>query len=905
MKQDILEKILEAADQGDQETLNTTNGMTTDELANKFNIKRNTMSRYLNELVNSDDLVKINSRPVYFYDRKFVTRLTGNAQLADEYDSFEDINCSHSTNNIFDNVIGSESSLHLPVEQLISAAVYPNGLPVLLHGKSGTGKSLLARLMYRYCVKAGIVSKSAPFIVFNCAQYFDNPELLSSQLFGYKKGAFTGAEENHPGIIEAADNGILFLDEVHRLSPEGQEKLFVLMDQGIFSRIGETGKIRKVKVRLVFATTEKLKDQFLPTFLRRIPIICQLPSFSERTYSERKELVYHMFQQEAKALSVSVKVSTKVIKTITSAKFDGNIGAVENLVKQACAKEFSRQYQKNPITVNSASFSNEFIIQQTDSFPEYINEPVLFQPNMKISFSEEVTLVNQLYQQFLEQTLQAYESMKENNISYNEFTQNVIQGLRYFIDEMIFNDTNTSQKLINYLIQSLQEVFYSSNRIVNDNISGNGLFMISNYLLRKESIQNNTKDREAIYQLYHFLEVKLNTNIFPIFQLLENNLDMSLNYMDKIYIMLVIMMETQKKVSSIGGLIIAHGYATASSIGSVVNRLLGTPIFASFDMPLDIKIEELAEHLREYVRHSHAKNGLVILVDMGSLYDIGKQLIEVADSPLLLINNVSTSMALGCGEMIQNGDQISEISENMKDVGKISSQIILPPNHQKHTIIISCSTGLGVAVKLKEIFEKVVPEQQSLNFIAIDYHHLKNKVTRKKIFQDNNVIGIIGTTLPKGINVPYISIDDLFSGKDNRLYQLLVSYLNPKEANFINDELVKKLSLKKIIDSLTILDSQKIMTEIEKCLNKLEKLLTHKFTNNQKLSLYVHLSCMVERLIRNQPIETAPNRPEFLHQKDKFINIIKTACGSLEELYNINITENEIQYIFDIVYSDL
>lgn len=75
----------------------------------------------------------------------------------------------------------------------------------------------------------------------NCAQYVNNIELLSSNLFGYVKGAFTGAYATTKGLLEAADGGMLFLDEVHRLNSESQEKLFVFLDQGIF---GEWEKVK-------------------------------------------------------------------------------------------------------------------------------------------------------------------------------------------------------------------------------------------------------------------------------------------------------------------------------------------------------------------------------------------------------------------------------------------------------------------------------------------------------------------------------------------------------------------------------------------------------------------------------------------------------------------------------------
>ena len=97
-----------------------------------------------------------------------------------------------------------------------------------------------------------------------------------------------------PGMLEEADGGVLFLDEVHRLNEESQEKLFTFMDQGIFRRMGESSGNHRASVRLIFATTEKLTENFLHTFLRRIPIVVSIPGLAERS-KERKEAVYLLF----------------------------------------------------------------------------------------------------------------------------------------------------------------------------------------------------------------------------------------------------------------------------------------------------------------------------------------------------------------------------------------------------------------------------------------------------------------------------------------------------------------------------------------------------------------------------------------------------------------------------------
>ena len=204
-------------------------------------------------------------------------------------------------------MIGYDGSMKEALRQIKTSAYYPgNGLPIMLCGPTGAGKSFLARLTYQYLVDEGVLEKDAPFVVFNCAQYFNNPELLSSNLFGYVKGAFTGADKNMPGMLEEADGGVLFLDEVHRLNEESQEKLFTFMDQGIFRRMGESSGNHRASVRLIFATTEKLTENFLHTFLRRIPIVVSIPGLAERSKKEKKQYIYYFLSRESRVFQLSL-----------------------------------------------------------------------------------------------------------------------------------------------------------------------------------------------------------------------------------------------------------------------------------------------------------------------------------------------------------------------------------------------------------------------------------------------------------------------------------------------------------------------------------------------------------------------------------------------------------------------
>ena len=187
-------------------------GVDASHLAQSLGIPRNLASSLLNELAAEGKIRKKKTRPVLFY-------CDCREEDQEEEDPFREF-------------IGFDKSLREQMEKCRLAANYPNrGMPVMILGPSGVGKSLMAEYIFRYAKFKKLIPEDALFVVLNCADYANNQELLSSILFGYKKGAFTGAAETTEGLFQKADKGYLFLDEFHRLPPEGQEKLFRYIDK--------------------------------------------------------------------------------------------------------------------------------------------------------------------------------------------------------------------------------------------------------------------------------------------------------------------------------------------------------------------------------------------------------------------------------------------------------------------------------------------------------------------------------------------------------------------------------------------------------------------------------------------------------------------------------------------------
>src|SRR6185295_9204418 len=128
--------------------------------------------------------------------------------------------------------------------------IAPSDAPVLIQGENGTGKELVARAIHVRSER-----RDRKFVVTNCSAFNDN--LLDSELFGHKRGAFTGAIVDKPGLFEVADTGTFFLDEIGDMSPSLQVKVLRVLQEGTFTRVGDT-ETRKVDVRIIAATNRDL-----------------------------------------------------------------------------------------------------------------------------------------------------------------------------------------------------------------------------------------------------------------------------------------------------------------------------------------------------------------------------------------------------------------------------------------------------------------------------------------------------------------------------------------------------------------------------------------------------------------------------------------------------------------------
>ncbi|MEW6533705.1 MAG: sigma-54 dependent transcriptional regulator [Thermodesulfobacteriota bacterium] len=206
---------------------------------------------------------------------------------------------------------------------------------VLIAGESGTGKELLARFIHEHSKRS-----SGPLMAINCGVFSE--ELLTSELFGHERGAFTGAHTAKPGIMEIAKRGTLFLDEITEMSPNMQVKLLRVIQERQMMRVGGTTTIQ-VDVRFIAATNRNLQEAVQSNEFRRdLYYRLNVVSFDLPPLAARKGdiplLAQHFLEKHSKLLGRETpSLSREVLDTLKDYDFPGNVRELENIIERGIA----------------------------------------------------------------------------------------------------------------------------------------------------------------------------------------------------------------------------------------------------------------------------------------------------------------------------------------------------------------------------------------------------------------------------------------------------------------------------------------------------------------------------------------------------------------------------------------
>lgn len=259
------------------------------------------------------------------------------------------------------NIIGNSSKMHAIFQMIETVAEVQS--TVLVTGESGTGKELVARAIHDLSPRA-----EKPFVSINCGAFTET--LLESELFGYIKGSFTGANSNRKGLFEAAHNGTIFLDEIGEMSPAMQVKLLRVLQERKVRPVGAHEEI-SIDARVIAATNRDLKQMstdgsFREDLFYRISVIpIHLPPLRERT-EDIPDLIEHFLQKFCDQSGRRLTVSSKSMQILENYVWSGNVRELEHTIERAVALERTDEIQPERLPEHVSNYNSERIKAEFD-----------------------------------------------------------------------------------------------------------------------------------------------------------------------------------------------------------------------------------------------------------------------------------------------------------------------------------------------------------------------------------------------------------------------------------------------------------------------------------------------------------------------------------------------------------
>ena len=862
-------------------------GMSTENLAELLDMKRTNVARELGKLTKDGTVSKSEGRPVMYY----VNNLN-------ESDKFENDNLKQ-ISSVFDLIVGKNSSLKHPIALAKAAIVYPpRGLHTLIVGETGVGKSFFAKCMFKYAIEINSIKDNNSFAVFNCADYANNSQLLVSHLFGVKKGAYTGASEDREGIIEKARDGILFLDEVHRLPAEGQEMLFTLIDEGKYTPLGSTKEVN-INTMIICATTENIASTLLKTFKRRIPVTITLPSLRERTVEERVYLIENFFKEEAKRIGKKIEVDEDAFTALLNYECPNNIGELKSHIQIACAKAFLRtMFKEDKVKIQLEDFSDE--VRAALLVSKKINPKDL---KLKISRSEDFnnedsedkySLSNNLYE-FIETRT---ENLKARGLDEETIKSKISNEVESFINNYLTNMKNHSEEddikrivnndIYDFLSNFMYLAEYKLKRKISKNTFLGLLVHIDTFLgrINENRIIENPKIDE-IRKKYPE-EFKL---AMKLAEKLEQKYAVSVP-MDEIgYISMFFAADVQETAGRVTVIVAMHGNSTASSMAEVANQLLNTNHAIAFDMPLSMKPETALQKIQELIIERNEGVGAILLVDMGSLKFFDNIIKNNTGIEVKAVDMATTATVIEATRKAAMHQSLEEIVKSVDFESRYLGNFLEPSiKPKKEVIITACSTGEGTAQKIKEIiYNKYDKEKyEVINLSIKDKDEFIKAV--ENIRKDTNIVSIISAFNINMEGINYMPMDRFFK-----------EFMGEDFENHIKDEnLIMNI---KIVykDYLELEDGEYIVNSFMELISTMKYVFDIHLDSEKLNGLLMHFGCLIQKLINREETEGCRNLEHILSRHQDILNYLREGTQDLERTLDIKFSDDDLANIVEIL----
>lgn len=821
----------------------------------------------------------------------------------------------------FHRIIGYNGSLSLQTQLAKAGASYPpNGMHMLIIGESGVGKTLMAEEIWRYMSQnRGAGEPEKPFIIFNCAEYAENPQFLLSQLFGYEKGAFTGADTAHRGLVEEANGGVLFLDEIHRLPATGQEMLFTLLDRGLYRRMGSS-QDQNAQLMVIGATTENPQNALLNTFRRRIPMVIEIPPLAERPVKERIALILHFLTQETKRLNLPIQIFPHALRLLVSYQSDANIGDLKNEIQLCCARgylAYRNEQQRSKVTPPYIEFSSSNLSRriQGSTVPEEVERyltawmernSLIISPNRALSAGTEQGGNTDLYG-FIEDRLNAY---RQENLDPQEIGQLVSLDMQRRFSEVSTassaRNSSGAPNIFDSVTANVMAVASELVRLASNKFNYVYPDIICNTLalylqqIKFQAMVNQAYSTPNIHLLAKAFDGKKRF-VQSVTPMLNKALDISLT--DDEATIIALLLETHEGLDAkkhVGLVVIGHGASTASSIADFTNQVLLTKLVRAVDVPINLSPEQALDQLCQVTAQIDEGKGVIVLTDSDNFEYYEKQLRKRSGIRCRVAPCMGTAIALElCKAIITTDDDLDTIffscMENFQHYTlslfqrtNASGDTQSGPYTGRNVILACCITGTGAARRIREWLLQFPAIYMYTEIIPIglreNVHELAERLgSRLKL--------IIGFTDPKISGVPFISMEKVTSQSGiNRITMILKGWHSAElDAHWSQEDLPLHIRFEQIAQRLNYfapsIDPKQAAEQADLIVRSIRNICSRELPPDLQVRIYIHAVTMFERLKTQEPMPLPEDEAGMIRQNPEFFQkitaILETACGNI------------------------
>ena len=868
---------------------------TTIQIAASLHISRGLASQYLNELYKENRLVKIQSKPVYYFS---LHQLEINYQLdfkhklfmsVEEFKAF--LHTEHQQASDFRAAIGYDSSLAHALTQCKTALEYSDhGIPLLLYGEKGTGKTFLSVLLFEYALKHRLLPADSFMALVQGKTFQEDNRCLTVKIFDSRLKVERKEMSIDDLYMLIKEPCIVFFDDVEYLgSKQRQEQIIIDMMMNTFDTSA---------AYLVFTTSVISNEYLSENIVRKIPVIIELPLLKNRSVSEKKQFLKSILLKETKRAKEQIRISSSALNAIIAGIYTSNIHDFIKAIQYSCA--FSVKQGKDKI-ISVMSLPND-ILQNLDL--PYTNEDwsqSLLPEDIRIDeFAIE-------YQTLLRQLCQSYTAIvkideaicKEWYIRYLEFA------------DFLMYEQNYSNEKIDILNDMLHDLFQKQEARHTIVIPSSFSLLFARYLYLKETvgISMDTNMEKHMRLVETMLEQTASQYPNQIFLAKDtvSRLELVLNLkMDAMDLMILFVnfhhYNRNMLINRSLSFIICHGYSTASSIADVTNTIIGQKIFNAIDIPIDSNAQDISHKLYKFISQHQKRqyDKIVILIDMGSLKAVAQSLRNLLDVTVCMISNVSTGIALEVGLQIKNHTfQPAEIKRLCNQVR--CEFMELEGARKQDTILFVSENENDGTDQILALFKKSMPYDTNIEISSCDIRVVTDPQQWEDIQSRHNILFISGLNTTCCKDAPFIPIEKIISKEAlEKIKILLKPVMETSMIDEFQSNLAKYCSLENIMESITFLDPNKLFELVQDSVQNLELNLCRKFEFGTRVGLYIHVSCLIERLVTKQ--EVSYHLSENKEVDAVFRKKIRDSFYNVTNVFGVELPQSEIAYIYEYIH---